>query len=413
MTHATPGDIRHAASRMTCLLASRVYLPEEVPGPVVVLLADGRIHAILERPDLTTLPSGTDVVDLQPWSLAPGFVELHTHGFAGHDVTAGTRADIGAMARALPATGVTAFYPTIASAAPDATRQQVARVSDAMARADPAGAEILGIRLEGPYISHAMRGAQYAPAIRPPDPAELAALASEGPIKLVDFAPEADVGFRLLRQMHTLEIVPSIGHTSATYAQAVEAIDAGARHCAHLFNAMPPLEQRAPGAVGALLTDQRACVEIIADGVHVHPAVLRLAVATRGAQHVALVTDAMLAAGQTDGRYRFLHREIVVADGAARLNDGRLAGSVLTLDRAVRNMVAMAGVSWTDAIRMASLTPATLAGVASRKGRLIPGADADLVVLDEGGQVQQTWIHGRRVFAADNRPGVPTGRHGS
>jgi N-acetylglucosamine-6-phosphate deacetylase len=355
---------------------------------------------------MAALPDGTEIVDLQPWSLAPGFIDLHTHGFSGHDVTSGTLADVAAMASGLPSTGVTAFYPTIASTGPAETRKQVECIAKAIALPDPTRALILGIRLEGPYISYRKRGFQYGPAIRPPDPDELAALAAVGPISMMDFAPEEDVGFHLLRQMHRLKIVPSIGHTSATYAQALGAIDAGAQHCAHLFNAMPALEHRAPGVVGALLTDPRAAVEIIADGVHVHPAMLRLAVAARGPERVALVTDAMLAAGQADGRYTFLQRNVIVGDGAVRMSDGTLAGSVLTLDGAVQNMVALAGVSWTDAIRMATLTPATIAGIAPNKGRVAPGADADLAVLDERGTVRQTWIRGRRAFDAESAKGL-------
>ncbi|HEY2592957.1 MAG TPA: amidohydrolase family protein, partial [Chloroflexota bacterium] len=206
------------------------------------------------------------MIDLRPWSVAPGWVDLHTHGFGGHDVTSGSEADLLGMARKLPSTGVTAFYATIASTGPTETARQVARIARAMEGLDNASSEILGIRLEGPYISRAKRGAQYEPAIRRPDPDELQALVSQGPIRMVDFAPEEDDDFRLLQAMLQFGLIPSIGHTTATYARTIAAIDAGARHCAHLFNAMPPLEHRAPGAAGALLCDGRPSVEIIADG---------------------------------------------------------------------------------------------------------------------------------------------------
>lgn len=388
-------------AHLTCVIGSRLFVPEEIPGPAGVMIAGGRIQSILRDPDRAGLPDVTEVVDLRPWSLAPGFIDLHTHGFAGRDVTSGPESDIAAMARALPSTGVTSFYPTIASTGPLETSRQVARVARALDQRDDASAEILGVRLEGPYISHARRGAQYDPAIRPPDPDELEALVRLGPIRMVDFAPEEDDDFRLLRAMSRLGIIPSIGHTTATYARTIAAIDAGARHCAHLFNAMPPLDHRAPGATGALLNDRRPSIELIADGVHVHPAMLQLALAARGPEHVILVTDAMPAAGQADGRYTFLEREVVVADGAARLPGGNLAGSVLTLDRAVRNVIGLPGIGWFEAIRMATLTPARVAGV-PRKGRLSPGADADLVALDEHATPRQTWIGGQRVFAVEH-----------
>jgi len=214
----------------------------------------------------------------------------------------------------------------------------------------------------------------------------------------VDFAPEIDHAPELLAALLRLGILPCIGHSDAAYEQALAAIDAGVRHCTHLFNAMPPLRHRAPGVAGALLSDARATVEIIADGVHVHPAVLRIVVAARGAGAVALVTDALSAAGLPADASTFGGRPVSVRDGAAYLADGTLAGSVLTLDQAVRNMVDLAGAAWSEAIRMATLTPARIAGVADRKGGLAVGLDADLVVLDEAGNVRQTWRAGERVF---------------
>jgi N-acetylglucosamine-6-phosphate deacetylase len=381
----------------TLLVAGTLYDPREIGGPVGLLLDGGRVAGVSRHVEAMRR-SAEHVVDLSDWRVAPGFIDLHTHGFGGNDVTAGPEAELAAMAAGLPATGVTAFYPTIASSLVPETMIQVERLASVMQAPQPRSAKMLGIRLEGPFISRAKKGAQLEAAIRPPDVAELDRLIARGPIRLLDFAPEEDASGELLRALVARRIVACIGHTSASHVQAVAAIDAGARHCTHLFNAMPPLDHRAPGAAGALLTDTRATVELIADGVHVHPAVLRLAVLLRGATQVALVTDAILAAGLGEGVFEFVGREIRVSGGAVRLADGTLAGSVLTLDQAVRNMVNLVGTSWSDAIRMATLTPATIAGVAERKGQLVPGADADLVVLDASGQVRQTWRAGERVF---------------
>jgi N-acetylglucosamine-6-phosphate deacetylase len=383
----------------TVLIAAGAYTPTEVEGPVAVTQRDGRVHSVSH--DLEAARRSADeVVDLGNLRVAPGFVDLHTHGFGGHDVTSGSEEDLVAMAQALPATGVTAFLPTIASSGRAETQCQVRRVAAAMQRAETGAAEILGIRLEGPFINLTKKGAQAESAIRAPDVDELTRLLRLGPVRLVDFAPEADTGFELLRSLVEHGVVAAVGHTAATYEQALAALDAGARHCTHLFNAMSSLDHRSPGVAAALLTDVRATLEVIADCVHVHPAVLRLAVNARGPWNIALVTDAMSAAGLGEGGFEFVGRPVDVRDGAVRLADGTLAGSVLTMDRAVRNMVTRVGLSWSDAIRMASLTPSAILGVSARKGHLHSGADADLVVLDDGGNVQQTWRAGEPVYVS-------------
>ena len=383
----------------TVLIAAGAYTPDEMDGPVAITLRDEYIESVGHDIETATR-SAESVLDLGELRVAPGYVDLHTHGFAGRDVTTGTEEDLAAMAEALPATGVTAFFPTIASTGRGETRRQVERVGAAMQRTASRSAELLGVRLEGPFINRAKKGAQAEAAIRPPDPDELAELARLGPIRFVDFAPEQDAGFVLLGSLVQRGIVGAIGHSAATYEQALAALDAGARHCTHLFNAMPPLEHRAPGAAGALLTDGRATLEVIADGIHVHPAFLRLALRLRGAAAVALVTDAISAVGLSDGSYTFVGREVSVRGGAVRLDDGTLAGSVLTMDQAVRNMVNLVGLSWSEAIRMATLTPATIAGVSQRKGQIVPGAEADLVVLDGTGEVRETWRAGERVYVS-------------
>ena len=392
--------------RIQVLVAEKLYTPEEIAGPVAVMLEGSTIRDIWRETDAISArqrlagqvpDSMIEVIDLGSWCLAPGYIDLHTHGFCGHDVTTGSQEEVEAMACELPQTGVTSYFPTIATLGRPETAQQVRRVVDAAAKqAHALSAQILGLRLEGPFICRAKKGAQNEAGIRPPDPTEMEELAAlgRGWVRIVDYAPEEDEEERFLATLVRLAILPCIGHTSATYEQAIRAIDGGARHATHLFNAMSPLDHRSPGVPGALLTDRRATVEIIADGIHMHPAVAKLVIATRGFQDVALITDAVAPAGLPDGDYDFVGRKISVRDGAVRLASGSLAGSILTLDQAVRNIVAFSGLGWAEAISMATHVPARIAGVALRKGRIAPGADADLVALDRHGFVQRTWIRG-------------------
>ncbi len=388
------------------VVAAKLYAPEEIPGPIAVVLEDTTIRDIWRETDAATarqrlagqLPGETlEVIDIGSWSLAPGYIDLHIHGFYGHDVTTGTQEDMETMACELPRTGVTAFFPTIATTGRAETAQQVRRAANAAEnQGHTPAAEIMGIRLEGPFICRAMKGAQYEPAIRTPDPAEMEELAEVGRgwVRIVDFAPEEDEGARLLATVVHLGMLACIGHTAATYEQTLKAIDGGARHSTHLFNAMSRLDHRAPGVAGALLTDLRATIEIIADGIHLHPAVTKLILAARGPRDVALITDAISATGLPEGDYDFVGRKVIVCDGAARLTSGALAGSILTLDRAVRNITTFTGLGWSEAISMATHVPARIAGISHRKGRIAPGFDADLLALDEHGFVQHVWVRG-------------------
>jgi N-acetylglucosamine-6-phosphate deacetylase len=407
MQNTTPNPI---TSSFHILLTKKLYAPEEIAGPLAVVLKGTTIHTIWRGMDATsarqrieTLFPGAkiEVTDLGSWSLAPGFIDLHTHGSYGYDVTSGPQEEVEALARALPRTGVTSFFPTIATLARAETLQQVQRVTAAVEnQSDATSAEMPGLRLEGPFICRAKKGAQYEAGIRPPDPVEMEELAAagRGRVRIVDYAPEEDVDARFLATLVRLDILPCIGHTSATYEQAINAIDGGARHSTHLFNAMSPLEHRAPGVAGALLTDTRATIEIIADGIHLHPAITRLIIAARSCHDIALITDATAPAGLPEGDYEFVGRKVTMRNGAIRLENGALAGSILTLDAAVRNIQRFSGSSWSEAITMATLTPATITGLQSRKGRIAPGMDADLVALDDAGFVQRTWTRGQLAY---------------
>ena len=407
-------ELENTEPRVRILAASTLYTPEEVPGgPACVVIEGTRIRDIWRattaadaRQRIAALMPGVaaDIIDLGTARLAPGFIDLHIHGFHGYDANAGSSSDLREMARLLPSRGMTAFYPTIATTSQRHMAACVASVAEAAARQPGAPmAEIVGMRLEGPFINPIKKGAQYGGDIRPPDPGELAALADigQGLVRLIDLAPEIAGAAQLLEAAVRLGIIPCIGHTNATYEQAIQAIASGVRHSTHLFNAMSPLNHHAPGVPGALLTDDRATIEIIADGVHLAPPLLRLVLRARPARDVALVTDAMPAAGLPDGEYDFLRRTVFVREGAARLADGVLAGSTLTLDQAVRNMVKYTGIAWATAIEMATATPARIGGIDARKGRLAPDYDADIVALDAEGCVIRTWTRGTLAFTAN------------
>ena len=368
----------------------RAFVAGELRDGVLITIDDQRITDVREA---VHPPRGACIAR---GIIVPGFVDVHVHGGAGADFMDATEDAAGRVVRFHASEGTTSLAATTLSSSREHLHAAVTMLARA-SRATSAGAEICAIHLEGPYINVARAGAQDIASIRPADIHEIAALLAEAPHVrwIMTVAPEID-GVRALIEHFRDRILFSIGHTAADYAACVAALAWGASHFTHLFNAMTGLDHRKPGAVGAALTSVEATAELIADGVHVHPAVLRMAALTMP-HRIALITDAVRACGMPEGTYKLYEHELIVSDGAARLSDGTLAGSVLTMRRAVQNMVELAGLPLELVLPLATEVPARILGIADRKGKIAPGYDADLVVLTERFEVAATYLRGERL----------------
>jgi N-acetylglucosamine-6-phosphate deacetylase len=354
------------------------------------------------RPDPALLRDRT-VVDLAGRTLMPGFIDVHVHGAVGHEAMDGSVAGLLEMSAFFASRGVTSFLPTTWTASRDTTLRALRAIGEASAE-PTLGARILGAHMEGPYLSSARCGAQDPHEIRAVDLDEAEAFLGTGAVRLITVAPEAGGADELLDECLRRGVTVSVGHTDATFEQVAAAFRRGARHMTHTYNAMSPLRHREPGAVGAALALAGFQAEVIADEVHVHPAAVQALVRARGVDEVVLVTDAIRPTGTTTSAGALQGRPIAVRDGAVRFDDGQLVGSVLTMDRALRNVLRLTGRSLADLWPLVSRNPAAAAGVAGRKGRLDVGMDADLVVLDENCQVVRTVVEGRTVHDRADTP---------
>lgn len=381
------------------ITGAEVYTPEERIAPGAVAVADGRVTAV-GPVDEVAVPEEAEILAAEGKIVAPGFVDTHVHGGGGADTMDDDPAALATMSIHLARHGLTAFLPTTVAAPDDAVRAALARVAQVM-NESLAGAAVVGAHVESPYLNPEFVGAQDATHLRPPDAEHIAALLRgfEDVVQVVTLAPELPGALEVIRWLVERGIAVAIGHTAATYEQSLAALDAGLTRATHCFNAMPDLHRRAPGAVGAMLTDPRAQIELIADLVHVHPAMLRIAIGARGAQGTMLVSDAMRAAGLSDGVYGMGEHEVRVEAGIARTAEGRLAGSTLTLDVAVKKVTESVGASLADALTMASASPAQSLRRGG-KGVLSGGADADIVILNPDLTVDTTIVAGRVVYSA-------------
>ncbi len=354
---------------------ANAFLEGRFQHPVCVRIREGAVEQAAAS--LAPLP-GEEVLDLKGDYLLPGFVDVHIHGYMAHDTMEG-EASIRAMSRDLYQQGVAAFLPTTMSASPAETLQAVAGTRAVMQAQEPAGAQVLGIHLEAPFLNRERAGAQRKQYFCDPSMEKLLSLTGgslEG-IRLLTLAPERQGAEKFIRAAREAGVTVSLGHTSATAEETHLAADWGASHVTHTFNAQTPLNHREPGVPGAALTDDRFYCEVIADGVHLHRDTVRLLVRAKGAGRAVAITDAMEAAGMPDGRYALGGYRVEVKQGEARLMNGTLAGSVLTLRRALENLIHFFGIAPEDAVRMCTQTPAESIGE-PLAGRIVPGAPLPL-----------------------------------
>jgi len=360
---------------------------------------DGMHIQAVEYPEYS--PGQQDsIIDVMDMIVMPGFIDVHTHGGGGYNLHTTDANEIRGYARWVPETGVTSFLIAIVGV-PGSIPEQQLRAAIEVLNDRVIGAEPLGIHLEGPYISVARRGAHQPSWLRMPDENETEQLLAltDGHLRLITLAPELPGASAMIRRLVDAGITVSMGHTDANYEKAKEAIQLGVTHATHCFNAMRPLLHRSPGPLAAIAQAQQVRGELIADGVHVHPAAMDALVKLLGAERTIVITDALAAAGVPNVDFDFAGQPARVVRGAARLSDGTITGSVLTMDQALRNVLQMTEVSLQQAVGMLTLNPAHAAQVSHRKGRLQVGYDADLLIFNHSLALQATICRGAVAFA--------------
>lgn len=380
---------------MIAFTAKSLYTPlEHIERPLV--LVDGRNIVEIASRSSKAEPANIPLTDYGDAILVPGFLDIHIHGGGGHDVMEADASALPLIQSTLARHGVASYLPTTVTAPLETTLASLDRLATAIEKSGASGtvgAQPLGIHLEGPFLSHVRRGVHPPSDLLTPTVKTFNQLwqASRGHIRIMTIAPELDGASEVIAEATKRGVCVSMGHSDANLVQARGGVAVGARHVTHIFNAMRSLEHRDPGILGEALTNSHLTVEVIADGIHLDPVIVQLVFQAKGLDGTVLITDATAGTDMPDGRYRLGTFEFEVKDGKC-LSNGKLAGSILTMDRAVRNAVQFAGLDLQQALRAATLNPAKVAGM--DRGVLKAGVQADFLVMNRAGEIQKTILRG-------------------
>jgi N-acetylglucosamine-6-phosphate deacetylase len=378
----------------TLITGGTILTPDQVILGHTLIVEGEKILQII--PDAPSAQIGKEIINVKGFFVVPGFIDIHVHGAFGSDTMDATSDAILEMGNYFARHGVTSFLPTTVAAS--ARDIQAAIDNVANTPQSSTGAHPMGIHLEGPYLSQEFRGAQPSQHLRSAEINEYKSWIRDKAVRLITVAPEVAGVSDLIGVGTKAGIEFALGHTGATYEQAQAAVESGLRQATHTFNGMPAFQHRSPGVLGAVLSDDRIWAQIIVDGIHVHPAIVKFLIKAKGTDRTILITDAIRATGMPDGDYALGDQMVHVKDGVARTDAGGLAGSTLTMDRALRNVMEFVEISLPEALPMATRVPATAMKLESHKGSIAPGFDADIVVLDESYQVRMTMVGGRVIY---------------
>lgn len=364
-----------------------------------VIIKNGKIAEITNN-----IPLDAHIIDADGMYISPGFIDIHTHGAGGYETMMGTYDAVNNFSKALAQYGVTSFLPTTITASVPSTQKAISAVREAIIKGTD-GSKVVGVHLEGPFINEKFKGAHPSQYLLKPSIQAFKELAgdSEDIVKNITISPEATGALELGLYLSQRGVNVSIGHSDADYETVKTATLYGFSHATHTFNGMKGFHHREPGTLGAIMDLDEITAEVIADGIHSSFASIRVLIKCKGVEKTILVSDSMMATGLDDGVYNLGAQDVIVKDGQARLKDGTLAGSTLTLNRAVKNAVNNCKVTLSDAVLMASYNPAKKIGLNSTKGLIKPGFDADVVILDKTLDVCCTIVQGRVVYRRQNQ----------
>jgi len=379
---------------VTILKGGKIITPDTTLENKSLIIKDRKIMGI-QSGDINPSP-GDRVIDARGYWISPGLIDVHVHGAMGFDTMDATPEALHKMGSFFAEHGVTSYLPTTMTETPEAILKSITNVANC-AQSDEA-AQHLGVHVEGPYFNPAHKGAQPEYNLRDADPSEYESWLDTGVVKLVTIAPERSGSMAFIDRGIAGGVEFSVAHSGANYERVIESADHGLRQATHTFNGMLGLHHRRPGTVGAVLTDDRIYAQVICDGIHVHPAIIDLVVRAKGSHRTILITDAIMATGLVDGEYELGGEKIIVKEGISRTVAGSLAGSTLTLDAAIRNLIAFTPLSFEEVLPMATSVPAKAMNWYGYKGVIRPGADADITIFDHELNVQLTMAAGRIIY---------------